>query len=122
MAAIPDFNAVGEIHHRTGVVVVTRHICQRAQYIQCCYCLCSLLYAVHLPGYAVAHLDKNIVFQCSQTLLRAEHRAFELFELFYDIPFAVCQRLLADVIVRHRAHIGLTDLDIIAKYTVITDF
>ena len=121
MTAVPDLDAVGEIHDRTGVVIVTGDIGERAQHIQRRDRLRGLLHAVYLGGNLVTHLDKQFVFQRGQPLLRAEHRAFELLEFIRDVSLAVCQRLLADIIVRHGVQIGFADLDIVAEHAVITD-
>ena len=121
MAAVPDLDAVGEVHHRAGVIVVTGHIRQRAQHVQHRDCLRGFLHAMNLGGNLVPHLGKDLVFQRRQPLLRAEHRAFERFELLCDIALAVCQRLLADIMLGDCVNIGLADLDIVAEYTVISD-
>ena len=121
MAAIPDLNPIGKIHDRTGVIVITCDICKRTEHVEGRNRLRGLLHTVHFSGNLIPHLDKNIIFQRRQPFLRAEHRAFKLFEFLRDIAFTVCKCLLADVILRHSIQVRLADLDIIAEHTIIAD-
>ena len=121
MTSIPDLDAVGKIHDRTGVVVVAGYLCQRAQHIKRSDRLRGFLNAMHLGGDLFADRYEDLVFQRCQPLLRAQHGAFELLEFLSDIAFAVGERLLADIILRHSVRVGFADLYVIAEYAVIAD-
>ena len=122
VTAVLDVNAVGKIHHRTNIVVITCHISQSAQNVKRCDSLRGFLHAVYLGGNLVTHRGKHLILESGQAFLRTEHGALELFQLLGDIALAVRKRLLTNVVLRNRLRIGAADLDIIAEHAVVADF
>ena len=122
VTAVLDINTVGKIHHRTNIVVITRHISQSAQNVKRCDSLRGFLHAVDLSGNLVAYRNEYLVLESGQAFLRTEHGALELFQLLGDIALAVCKRLLTNIVLRNRLRIGAADLNIIAEHAVVADF
>ena len=64
-------------------------------------------------------LRENLVFQRGEPVLGGEYLVFQILQLLGDVTLAVCQGLLANVVVGNLIHEGFGDFNIIAENPVI---
>ncbi len=119
VAPLADFDGPRKIHLGAGVVVVHSGLGKAAQHVRACHGPGSGLDPGGVVGQGLADLGKALVFQGVDPVLGREDGVFQLLELFGDIALAVDQGLLADVRVRHQAHLALGHLDVVAEDAVV---
>ena len=122
MATIGDGDFLPQGNFRTAVSPLHRYAGQTAQSIGSSHRGGSLLYPGGLLGQVFPQLGENLVFQGSQPIFGSEHLGFQFFEFLGDVALAVCQCLLADVMLRHLIHKGFGYFNIVAENPVISHF
>lgn len=121
MPAVPDGNHIAVSHLGTTVAVAACHLGKRAIYIELRQHIRRFLNPVHIFRHLHADIAEELIFKRHTLLAGAEHLRFHILELLGDITFAVCQRLLADIPVRHLVYVGFGNLYVIAENAVIAD-
>ena len=105
----------------SGIAVVGGDVRKRYQHVKSRDRLRRLFDTVEVQCDLLAHRRKQLIFDGDGALLCAEDTALELFELGGDIALAVCERLLADIMLGHEVFIGIGDFDIVAEHAVVAD-
>jgi hypothetical protein len=77
--------------------------------------------AVSLRRHLLAELREQLQFERLALLLRGQHFLLVLLQLRRDVTLGVLQRLLADVVGRHAAGVGVRHLDVVAVDLVVPD-
>ena len=115
VAALGDLQFVRVVHQGHAVVVLRRHQGEGRQHVGLGHGPGDLLDLGGLGGGLVPDLTEELVLQGHNPVLGGEDGVLHVLELLGDVPLAVDQGLLPDVLRGDLVVVGLGDLDVVAK-------
>ncbi len=116
-----DFDARAVVHFGAHVAAHQGDVAQRCKDVQLCQRVRQLQQLDAMRRHLHAQLAKEMLLDLQPPLIGVEHQRFVLFEVGRDVPLAVGNCLLADILGGHFVQVGFGDLDVIAEDLVVAD-
>ena len=106
---------------RADVAVPHGHRGKGTKHVKVCNGLGGRLDPAGLCGNPVLDLEKEVIFQAFQLLIRAENVRGKFFETLRRIALSRCQGLLSEEIIRHLGFEGIGHLNAVAEVFIVFD-